>query len=141
MREFGVLTNRKRTLIALIHSVVFLGIAIHGFMAPKYGILRGPAAVRDFILIGIYSIVAAILIWLVTLSRGSRERLYFLFCAGSATSGLMRTVLGDPRIPPAQYFRVIFLSSAVVLGALMVRSFSQERMTSAAALSGESSPE
>ena len=141
MNEFGVLTNRKRTLIALIHSVIFLGIAIHGFLAPKYGILRGSGAVGDFILIGIYLIVACILLWLVRLSRGVLERAYFLLCAGSATSGLARTILGDPTIPPAQYFRVIFLSSAVILGALMVRSFPLNRATSGPALPGEASPE
>ena len=38
MNDFGVLTNRKRAVIALIHSVVFLGIAMHGFASPKSGI-------------------------------------------------------------------------------------------------------
>jgi len=138
MNEFRVLTNRKRVLIALIHSVVFLGIASHGFVAPKYGILSGSGAKGDFILIGIYLIVAAILLWLVSLSRGVRERIYFLFCAGSASSGLLRTIFGDPTVPAAQYFRVIFLSSAVVLGAIIVRSFPQ---ASEAVLPSEASPE
>lgn len=141
MTEFGVLTNRKRALIALIHSVVFLGIAVHGFVAPKFGILRGAGAIGDFILIGVYVIVACILLWLVSLSRGIPERIYFLLCAGSASSGLLRTILGDPTVPVAQYFRVIFLSTAVVVGALMVRSFSQERTTSAAAMPTEASPD
>jgi hypothetical protein len=123
MNEFGVLTNRKRALIALIHSIVFLGIAIHGFAAPKYGILQRSGAIGDFILIGVYMIVASILGWLVTLSHVFRERAYFLLCAGSATSGLLRTILGDGMIPPAQYLRVLFLSSAVLVGILMVRSF------------------
>ena len=39
MNDFGVLTNRKRALIALIHSLVFLGIAMHGFASPKAGVL------------------------------------------------------------------------------------------------------
>ena len=140
MNEFGVLTNRKRTLIALIHSVIFLAIAIHGFLAPKYGILRGSAAAGDFILIGIYLIVACILLWLVSLSRGVLERAYFLLCAGSATSGLARTIFGDSTIPPAQYLRVIFLSSAVVLGVFMLRSLSHARTTSGVVLP-EASPE
>lgn len=51
----------------------------------------------------IYLIVACILLWLVSLSRGFRERMYFLLCAGNATSGLVRTVFGDPTVLPAQY--------------------------------------
>ena len=39
MNDFAILSNRKRAIIALIHSVVFLGIAFHGFRAPKAGIL------------------------------------------------------------------------------------------------------
>jgi len=142
MNELGVLTNRKRALIALVHSIVFLGIAIHGFMAPKHGILQGSGSMPDFVLIGIYLVVASILLWLVTLSHGLRERAYFLLCAGSATSGLMRTILGDAVLPPAQYLRVIFLSSAVVIGLLMVRSFPRVNIRSEPnAIPGEASPE
>ena len=142
MNEFGVLTNRKRALIALIHSIVFLGIATHGFVAPKHGVLQGASGIADFILTGIYLIVASILIWLVTLARGFRERAYFLLCAGSATSGLLRTILGDGMIPPAQYLRVIFLSSAVMVGALMVRSFPRVNLRpESTAVPSEASPE
>jgi len=130
MSESGVLTNRKRALIALIHSIVFLGIAAHGFMAPKHGILQETGSIADFVLIGIYLVVAGILLRLVTVSRGLRERAYFLLGAGSATPGLMRTILGDGALPPAQYSRVIFLSSAVVIGVLMVRSFPRVDMRS-----------
>jgi len=35
MNDFGVLNNRRRALIALIHSLVFLGIAMHGFASPR----------------------------------------------------------------------------------------------------------
>jgi len=125
MNEFGVLNNRKRALIALIHSFVFLGIAIHGFISPKLGVLRGPGTIGDFILIGIYLVVASILAWLASLSRGVRERLYFALCASSATFGLLRTVFGDPAFPVAQYVRVIMLSSAVAVGILIVRNFSR----------------
>ena len=38
MDQFGVLTNRKRAVIALIHSVVFLGVASCGFVSLKFGI-------------------------------------------------------------------------------------------------------
>lgn len=125
MKDFGVLTNRKRTLIALVHSFVFLGIALHGFAAPKAGILHGLAATGDVALILIYFIVASILIWLVTISGCLRERVYFVFCACSATFGLLRTVFGDSGLPPAQYLRVLMLTSAVVVGTWILRSYSR----------------
>ena len=125
MNDFGVLNNRKRALIALIHSFVFLGIAIHGFASPKLGVLCGSGAIGDFILIGIYLVVASILAWLVSLSRCLRERAYFAMCATSATFGLLRTILGDSSLPVAQYMRVIMLSSAVAVGFLILRSFSR----------------
>jgi hypothetical protein len=125
MNDFGVLNTRKRALIALIHSLVFLGIAIHGFASPKAGVLlRGSGGTGDFILIGIYLTVAAILAWLVTLARCARERMYFVLCTGSATFGLLRTIFGDASLPAAQYMRVILLSSAVVVGSVILRSFS-----------------
>ena len=124
MNEFGVLTNRKRALIALIHSFVFLAIAMHGFAAPKAGVLLHSSQ-SDFFLLGIYLVVASILTWLVTISRGVKERLYFALCASSATFGLLRTLFGDASIPAAQYLRVLMLTSAVVTGISIVRSFSQ----------------
>jgi hypothetical protein len=125
MNDFGVLNTRKRALIALVHSLVFLGIAIHGFASPKAGVLlRGSGGTGDFILIGIYLTVASILAWLVTLARCTRERMYFVLCTGSATFGLLRTIFGDASLPAAQYMRVILLSSAVVVGSVILRSFS-----------------
>ena len=124
MNGFGILNNRKRAIIALIHSVVFLGIAFYGFRTPKPGILGpGLAATGDIVLIAIYLTVASILLWLVTLSRCVKERLYFLLCAGSASFGLLRTVFGDASLPAAQYLRVILLSSAVLIGTWIFRSF------------------
>lgn len=125
MSGFGVLTNRKRAVIALIHSVVFLGIAFHGFVSLKVGVLHGLAPVSDFVLMTIYLIVTSILAWLVGISRCSQERLYFALCASSATFGLLRTVFGDAALPAAQYLRVLMLTSAVVVGALILRSFSR----------------
>lgn len=124
MNGFGILSNRKRAIIALIHSVVFLGIAFHGFRSPKPGILGpGLTATADIVLLVIYLTVASILLWLVSLSRCAKERLYFLLCAGSASFGLLRTVYGDASLPVAQYLRVILLSSAVLVGTWIFRSF------------------
>jgi hypothetical protein len=125
MRHFGVLTNRKRAVIALIHSIVFLGVAASGFVSPKVGILHGNGVTGDFVLIGIYLIVSSILLWLITISRGVVERMYFAVCAISAISGLLRTILGDHAVPPAQYIRVLMLSSAVAIGSGIVRYYSR----------------
>lgn len=125
MNEFGVLNNRKRALIALIHSVVFLGVAIGGFVSPKPGIVHGISATGDFILIGIYLVVASVLGWLVKVSRCGLERIYFALCTCSATFGFLRTLFGDLSIPAAQYLRVILLGCAVGVGTWIVRSLSR----------------
>lgn len=125
MNDFGVLINRKRAVIALIHSIVFLGIACQGFVSPKAGVLHRSAATGDFILIAIYLVVVSILVWLVSISRGLVERTYFALCVASASSGLLRTIFGDHVVPPAQYLRVLMLSAAVGLGILIVRSHSR----------------
>lgn len=126
MNDFGVLTNRKRASIALLHSVVFLGIAIHGFVSPKPGILAPIlVATADIVLIGVYLTVASILAWLVGISRCRIERLYFILCTGSASFGLLRTVLGDATLPAAQYFRVALLTSAILVATQIFRSFAR----------------
>jgi len=122
MSEFAVLTSRKRALIALAHSLVFLGIALHGFISPRSALLlRAPGAVSGMILVAIYLIVASILAWLVSVSRCAPERLYFALCTSSATFGLLRTIFGDAALPAAQYLRVAMLTSAVVIGAWIFR--------------------
>jgi hypothetical protein len=140
MKAFGVLTSRKRAVIALIHSIVFLGIAFRGFVSPKAGILHRSGATGDFILIAIYLVVASILVWLMSISRSLVERAYFVLCAISASSGLLRTTFGDHVVPPAQYLRVIMLSAAVGLGILIVRSHSRPA-NGTVALPSEISPE
>lgn len=124
MTEFAILTNRKRALIALIHSVVFLGVALQGFASPKAGMVH-VARTPDMVLAGIYVIVSCVLAWLVGISRGLRERLYFALCVCSATSGLLRTILGDGSLPAAQYLRVGMLLGAVVVGTWIWRSFAR----------------
>jgi hypothetical protein len=140
MNDFWVLANRKRAVIALIHSIVFLGMAFHGFVSPKAGVLHRSGARGDFALIAIYLVVASILVWLVSISRGLVERAYFALCAVSATSGLLRTIFGDDAVPPAQYLRVLMLSAAVGLGVLIVRSHSRPANVTVT-LPSEGSPE
>jgi len=127
MDEFAILTNRKRSVIALAHSVVFLGIALHGFASPKAAVsLHGPSVALGLLTVCTYVTVTSILAWLVTISRCVRERIYFSLCASSATFGLLRTLFGDAALPAAQYLRVTMLSCAVLMGAWILRSFSPE---------------
>jgi hypothetical protein len=126
MNDFSILANRKRALIAQVHSVVFLGIAMRGFASPKAGVLLPRlAATADLVLIAIYLTVASILLCLVGVSGCAKERVYFALCACSATFGLLRTVFGDAALPVAQYLRVIMLISAAALGTSILRSFSR----------------
>lgn len=112
-------------MIALVHSIVFLGIALHGFVSPKPGILFRAEAMGDYVLLGIYALVTSILLWLASISRGFVERGYFALCAASASSGIVRTIFGDQLVPPAQYVRVLMLSSAVFVGFVIVRLHSR----------------
>jgi hypothetical protein len=126
MEEYAILTNRKRALIALAHSIIFLGIALRGFASPKAAAsLHGQGAALTTAVILIYITVTSILVWLVALSRCLRERLYFSLCACSATFGLLRTGFGDASLPAAQHLRVLMLSCAVLVGTWIFRSFSR----------------
>jgi len=127
MREFSILTNRKRALIALVHSVVFLLIAFRQMVAatPAAGIwLPAMVSTGTWILCSIFVIVSAILLWLFAISRGWMEKLYFGMCAVSASSGLLRTAVGDQAFHAGLYIRVIMLTSAVLVGLLIVRTHS-----------------
>lgn len=130
MPDFAILNTRKRLLIALIHSVVFWGIAVHGFSDSKSGLMASFTR-GDALRAGIYFTVAAVLLWLVSISSCVRERLYFALCAGSATLGLLRVTLGDAALPAAQYLRVGLLTTAVLLGAGLLRAASTSRTQSA----------
>jgi len=124
MDEFAILTNRKRALVALIHSVVFLLIAFRQMIAsaPAAGIwLPASVSVGTWVLCTIFVIVSAILLWLFVISRGWIEKLYFGLCAASATSGLLRTAFGDQAFHVGLYIRVIMLTSAVLVGLFIHR--------------------
>jgi hypothetical protein len=128
MGGFSILTNRKRAIVALVHSVVFLLIAVRQMVAatPAAGVWL-PASVRTgtWILCGVFSTVSAILLWLLVISRGWMEKFYFAFCTLSATSGLLRTAAGDQAFHSGLYLRVVMLISAVLVGLLIVRRHSR----------------
>src|SRR5208337_1326911 len=128
MGGFSILTNRKRAVVALVHSVVFLLIAVRQMVAanPAAGIWVPSSVPRGtWILCGIFVIVSAILLWLLVISRGWMERFYFAFCTISATSGLARTAAGDQAFHAGLYIRVVMLVSAVLVGLLIVRLHSR----------------
>lgn len=125
MNGYSILTQRKRTLIALVHSVAFGLLATYqlvvgqqpkGLIAAQPGHIGGPLA-----LTAIYSVVSAILWVLTRYSRPGLERLYFLFCASSATVGLLRVTFGDPTLRVGSGVRVLMLLSAVVTGIQILR--------------------
>jgi hypothetical protein len=124
MDTFSILTNRKRAIIALVHSVVFLLIAVWQMVAanPAAGIW-GPSAVSTgtWVLCGILAIVSSILLWLFAISRAWMEKLSFALCTVSATSGLLRTAAGDQMFHAGLYIRVVMLVSAVLVGLPIVR--------------------
>lgn len=124
MGDFTILTNRKRALVALVHSGVFLLIAFRQMVAssPAVGIwVPSTVSTGTWILCSIFVIVSAILLLLFALSRGWIEKLYFGLCAISATSGLLRTAAGDQAFHAGLYIRVVMLASAVLVGLLIVR--------------------
>lgn len=128
MGEFSILTNRKRAIVALVHSVVFLLIAVRQMMAanPATGVWgASPVSRGTWILCGIFTIVSAILLWLLVISRGWMEKFYFGLCTVSATSGLVRTAAGDQAFHAGLYIRVVMLVSAVLVGLVIVRTHSR----------------
>ncbi len=124
MLAFSILTNRKRAIVALVHSIVFWLIAFRQMIAarPVAGIWS-PATVPTgtWILCGVFAIVSAILFWLFVTSCGWIEKLYFGMCTVSASSGLLRTAAGDQIFHAGLYVRVVMLTSAVLLGLFIIR--------------------
>jgi hypothetical protein len=123
MGEFSILTNRKRAIVALVHSLVFLLIATRQMIAanPAAGIWVASVSTGTWVLCGIFTVVSGILLWLFLISRGWAEKLYFGLCTVSATSGLLRTAFGDRAFHAGLYVRVVMLVSAVLVGLLIVR--------------------
>lgn len=128
MVTFSILTNRKRAVVALVHSLVFLLVAVGQMVAanPVAGIWT-PSTVSTgtWILCGMFAVVSSILAWLLLISRGWMEKFYFGFCTVSAASGLLRTAAGDQAFHVGIYIRVVMLLSAVVVGLLIVRTHSR----------------
>jgi hypothetical protein len=136
MSRYAILTNPKRALIALVHSIFFLLVALMSFLGkPKAGLLFmhiKPAG--DWALLGIYVAVSAILLILLHASSCSRERLYFAFCATSASFGLLRILFGDAHFFIAQYVRVGMLACAVLTSYTILKRHSQTSISETSAV-------
>jgi len=124
MPPFVILTNRKRAIIALVHTVFFFFVAVlTGLLAVRP--LRSGAPASAWIIAAIYAIVTGVLLVLTAVSGGGRERLYFSFCTGSAFFGLLRQLLGDSQIHVAVYLRVLLLGCAVAMGFIILSGHSK----------------
>ena len=124
---FAILNSRKRAVIALVHSIFFLGLATRDWaVSARLGgvIARAHVPAGAIALACIYGIVGVVLMTLFIFSTGFLERLYFGFCAASATAGLVRAVAGGARFTAGSSLRVIMLVSAVVVGWLLLRTHS-----------------
>ena len=121
MPRYVILTNRKRAIVALVHSVAFLLIALYGAITVVRP-LGAASPASAWILVGVYVVVSLALAVLAAIAGHWRERLYFGFCATSATFGLLRQILGDPPLHFAVYVRIALLSCAVLTGVAIVRS-------------------
>ncbi len=125
MDRFAIINTRKRAIIALIHSVFFLGVAglqLAISHAAPFSIHAEKLA-GAIVLLAIYVIVTTVLLILLRFSSCAREKLYFAFCAGSAAFGLARILLGDP-VLHANVLRVLLLTCAGFVGTGILRSHS-----------------
>ena len=127
MSSFSILNSRKRAIIALVHTVIFLGVAAlqTALSHAKAFSLHGGKVVGGIVLLSIYIIVTTVLLVLLRYATHSSERLYFALCATSAAFGLVRILLGDPALH-AGVLRVFLLSCAVVVGLVILRLHSPQ---------------
>jgi hypothetical protein len=124
--RFTIINNRKRAIIALVHSIFFLGVAAVQ-LAISHALpfsLHGERTTAGIVLLTIYVTVTAVLLILWGCSGCTREKLYFAFCAASAGFGLVRILLGDP-VLHANILRVLLLFCAVMTGAGILRRHSK----------------
>lgn len=129
MHSFSILNSRKRAIIALVHTVIFLCVAAlqTALSHAKAFSLHGDKVTGGIALLTIYTIVTTVLLILLKMAAHSSERLYFALCATSAALGLLRILLGDPALH-AGVFRVLLLSGAVIVGTIILRTHHAREM-------------
>jgi|SRR5215469_12948099 len=126
MGSFTILNSRKRAIIALIHTIVFLCVAAlqTALSHASAFSLHGNKVVGGIVLLAIYTMVTTVLLVLLRMATHAAERLYFGLCATSAGFGLLRVLLGDPALH-ASVLRVCLLSGATVVGLIILRTHSR----------------
>jgi hypothetical protein len=128
METYAILTNRKRAIIALVHSIVFLVIATISLPSrPKTGLFypQRVFSAGNIAIFCVYLIVTSVLLILTRYSRCLRERAYFAFCSASASVGLLRSLFGDPIAHVGPIARVLLLATAVLIGIAILSIHSQ----------------
>jgi hypothetical protein len=131
MNDYSILTNRKRAIIALIHSVFFLVVAAIGITSspsPPIWLHLHNGFTAALAMLIIYLVVSSILWILTRVSRCSLERFYFGFCSLSASVGLLRSIFGDPRMHLAIFIRVLLLTCAVITGLVILKEQSEPEL-------------
>jgi hypothetical protein len=125
MESFSILNSRKRAIVALVHSIIFLAVAgIQAVVSHAQPLaVHGSKATSGLILLTIYVIVTTVLLMLLKASDCTKEKLYFALCAGSASFGLVRIVMGD-QVLHVNVMRVLLLGCAVLVGMLILRTHS-----------------
>ena len=121
MPRYVILTNRKRAIVALAHSVAFLAIAFYGLISTVRP-LAADSPTHAWVMAGVYGAVTFALALLTAFSGNWRERLYFGCCTSSAGFGLLRQTLGDPPMHFAVFVRIAMLGAAVATGIGIVRA-------------------
>jgi len=125
MRRYVILTSRKRVIIALVHTVAFLLLAVYtGLLLVRP--LHAGSPLSGWMIAGVYVAVTGVLFVLAAVSGNAIERIYFGLCTTSAGFGLARQILGDAGIPAAGYIRVLLLACAVVMSVVMLRGYRGE---------------
>ncbi len=122
MRRYIILSNRKRVIIALVHTVAFLLLAAYTGLLLVRPLHSGSPA-SGWIIARAYVVITAVLLVLAAISGNAIERIYFGLCTTSAGFGLARQILGDAGIPAAVYVRVVMLACAVMMGVVILREY------------------
>ena len=126
MSSFTILHSRKRAIIALMHTIVFLCVAAlqTALSRASASPLHGNTVLGGIVLLAIYTIVTTVLLVVLRMASHAAERLYFGLCATSAALGLLGVLLGDPAVH-AGVLRVFLLSCATVAGLIILRTHSR----------------
>lgn len=127
MAPFSILNSRKRAVVALVHSIIFLAVAgVQAAISHAEPLSTHRAKISGLILLAIYVVVTTVLLLLLKASTCAKEKLYFALCAGSASFGLLRIVMGD-HVLHVNAVRVLCLGCAVLVGLTILRHHSPQQ--------------